>query len=288
MQNTIMIIDDDINVVKMLSNLIKKNNLGKVVEELTDAEHAVDEILFYNPSIILIDYLLPTTDGVNIINEVISKGFIGKIIMISHVENQSMIANAYKSGVLFFIGKPINSVEVINVIRNVWHSIELENSLSLIKSALLNVNQKGTSDGSETSKIEKILTELGIISDSGSKDLIDTVTIINNYLKADQSYQYNLKDIYKEVLIRETQNKIISSKDIKSIEQRIRRLIQKALNNIAELGLEDFYNPIFSEFAGLLFDMKSVRQEMKYIVDPYEDRGKISIKKFINGILTKI
>lgn len=286
MQNTIMIIDDDINVVKMLSNLIKKNNLGKVVEELTDEEHAVDEILFYNPNILLIDYLFPTTDGVNIINEVVSKGFEGKKIMISQVEDQFMISNAYKSGVLFFIGKPINPIEVINVISNVCHNIELENSLSLIKTALLSVSRKDISEGTEITMIEKILAELGIISDSGSKDLINSIIIINDFLKQDPNYQYNLKDIYRDVLKKE--NQAITSKDIKSMEQRIRRIIQKALSNIAEIGLEDFYNPIFSEYSTLLFDMKSVRQEMKYLENPSEDKGKINIKKFVNGILTKI
>ena len=288
MLNTIMIIDDDINIVKMLSNLINKNGLGKIVEELTDSENAVDEILFYNPDILLIDYLMPTTDGVDVINKIVARGYKGKVIMISQVENQSMIANAYKSGVLFFINKPINSVEVINVIGNVSHNIKLENSLSLIKSALSDVKQNVMLEVNHSTKIEKILTELGIISDSGSKDLVKTIMIINDFIRVNHNYQFNLKDIYKDLLSDQTQNNIITSKDIKSLEQRIRRIIQKALSNIAEIGLEDFYNPIFTEYAALLFDMKNVRQEMKYLEDPSAERGKINIKKFINGILTKI
>jgi two-component system response regulator YcbB len=283
-----MIIDDDISVVKMLSNLINKNGLGKVVEELTDAEHAVDEILFYNPDILLIDYLLPTTDGIDIIKTIIERGFTGKVIMISQVENQSMIANAYNSGVLFFINKPINSIEVINVIKTVSHNIELENSLYLIKSALSNVNKTDNSIELDTSIIEKILTDLGIISDSGSQDLIRIIKTINDHIKNHERYQYSLKDIYKEVLKKENPNKSISEKDIKSLEQRIRRIIQKALSNIAEIGLEDFYNPMFSEYAALLFDIKYIKQEMQYLKNPSEDRGKINIKKFINGILTRL
>lgn len=288
MLNTFMIIDDDISVVKMLSNLINKNGLGKVVEELTEVEHAIDEILFYNPDILLIDYLLPTTDGVDIIKKSIERGFTGKVIMISQVENQSMIANAYNSGVLFFINKPINSIEVINVIKTVSHNIELESSLSIIKSALTNVNKTDTIVESETSTIERILTDLGIISDSGSQDLIKIVKTINDYMKHYARNQYSLKDIYQEVLEIENPNRPVKEKDIKSLEQRIRRIIQKALSNMAEIGLEDFYNPIFSEYAGLLFDIKNVKQEMKHLETPTEDRGKINIKKFINGILTKI
>ena len=59
MSNTFLIIDDDINIRKMLKHLITKNNLGKVLEELDSGEHAAEEIIFYNPDIVLIDFLLP-------------------------------------------------------------------------------------------------------------------------------------------------------------------------------------------------------------------------------------
>lgn len=289
MLNTFMIIDDDISVVKMLSNLIKKNDLGRVVEELTDSDHAVDEILFYNPDILLIDYLLPTTDGLEIIKSVMEKNFSGKIIMISQVENQSMISNAYNSGVLFFINKPINSIEVINVIKTVSHSIMLENSLSLIKSALSTVNKADDTVVNETDSIQIILTDLGIISDSGSQDLIKIINTINEHRRIDALYQFNMRDIYYEVLINsEGSNSLINEKDIRSLEQRTRRIILKSLGNIAQIGLDDFYNPKFTEYSSLLFDMKNIKQEMKYLENSTENKGKINIKKFIKGIITKL
>lgn len=289
MINTFMIIDDDISVVKMLSNLIKKNNLGKVVEELTNAQYAVDEILFYNPDILLIDYLLPTTDGVDIIKKVMERNFIGKIIMISQVENQSMISNAYNSGVLFFINKPINSIEVINVIKTVSHSIMLENSLSLIKSALSNVNKTDHTVENEIDSIQIILTDLGIISDSGSQDIIKIINKINEHRRIDSQYQFSMRDIYYEVLRdNEELNYEVNQKDIKSLEQRIRRIILKSLGNIAQIGLDDFYIPKFSEYSTLLFDVKNIKQEMRYLENPTEDRGKVNIKKFIKGIITKL
>jgi len=284
-----MIIDDDINVVKMLSAIIKKNDLGKVVEELNSSKHAINEILFYNPDIVLIDYLLPTIDGVEIIESIRREGFKGKVIMISQVEDEYMISKAYNTGVVFFINKPINSIEVINVIKTVSHSIELENSLSLIKSALINVNNIKTVPEHESNSTESILTDLGIIAEPGAHDLIKVINKIYYNKKNDPMSTYKLYDIYEEV-IRDHDKKInkVLNKDIRSLEQRIRRIIQKSLVNIAEIGQDDFYNPKFIEYSTLLFDLKNIKQEIRHIENPTLDRGKVNIKKFIEGIITKI
>lgn len=289
MLNTFLIIDDDINVVKMLSSLIKKNNLGKIVEELNSGEHAVDEILFYNPDILLIDYLLPSMDGVEIVKIIRSKGYTGKVIMISQVEDEPMISNAYNTGVLFFISKPINSIEVVNVIKNVSHALELERSLSAIKSALSIVNNVSTPDVIEdtSNRIESILNNLGIIGDAGAKDLINVIQKVYDYNKT-YSSNYKLQDIYIKIVADRLDDEESLSRRTKALEQRIRRTIQKALSNIAELGVEDYYNPTYMEYSNLLFDFKQVRQEMKYIENPRVERGRINIKKFIEGVVTKL
>lgn len=294
MKNTFLIIDDDISIVKMISTIIKKNDLGKVVEELYSGEHAVEEILFYEPDILLIDYLLPSIDGVEIIKKIKANGYEGKIIMISQVEDDPMISSAYNEGVLFFINKPINSIEVINVIKNVSHNIELERSLSIIKGALSSVGKLNPEFIFEDirSKIENIMSTLGITGDTGTRDLIKIIEKIYNYYDLHKSFNYKLQDIYLEILEEDNYPEVLSSEDmskkLKAFEQRIRRVIQKALSNIAEIGIEDYYHSTFTEYSNLIFDLKQVRQEMKHIEDPKFERGRINIKKFIEGVFTKL
>lgn len=286
MQNTIMLIDDDINIIKMLKTIILKNNLGKVVSELNSGEHAVDEILFFNPDIVLIDYLLPVKDGTLIAKEAIEKGYKGKFIMISQVEDEPMISNAYNTGIMFFISKPINFIEVVNVIKNVAANIELEKSMSKIKDLLGNVNTSHIQDEVDiVARIENIFQDLGILSNSGAYDLIRIIEIVLSKKKTNT--QYLLQDLYQKIADEES---IISSSTISAnaIEQRIRRLIQKALSNIAEIGLDDYYNLTFTEYASLLFDFKEVKQEMRFIKKESNYRGKINIRKFIEGIISRI
>ena len=291
MINTIMIIDDDINIIQMLKTIITKNKLGKVVADLNSGEYAIEEILFYNPDIVLIDYLLPHKDGVEIIKGILENGYSGKIIMISQVEDEPMISNAYNTGILFFIKKPINSIEVTNIIKNVSQSIELEKSMSMIKSLLGNVGQTNTNNivaqKSSSQKIEEIMSDLGIIGELGSPDLIKLIEIILEYRENTPKSQYMLQDLYEKIANEESNTKSIHISP-SAIEQRIRRTIQKSLSNIAEMGLDDYYNAKFTEYSILLFDFKQVKQEMAYIENRSKRRGKINIRKFIEGIISKI
>ncbi len=290
MKNTFIIIDDDVSVVSMIKNIIRQNDLGKVVAEFNNGKDVIDEILFYDPDIVLVDYLLPSTDGVEIVNGILERGYKGKIVMISQVEDPSMVANAYKNGVLFFIKKPINVIEVVNVIKNVTRNIELEKSMSLIKKALGSVAQANHRNGSQENRdqtIDTILTNIGVISDPGTKNLISLINKILDSKGQDKNSPYKLQDFYIEIANEESRDKDSQTKP-NTVEQRIRRTIQKALVNIAEFGIDDYYNPIFMEYSTLLFDFSQVRQEMNYIQGNSKKRGTINIRKFIEGIVAKI
>ncbi|WP_432401275.1 response regulator [Wukongibacter sp. M2B1] len=291
MYKTFLLIDDDVNIRKMLGFLIRKNNLGKVVAELDSGEHAIQEIIFYNPDIVLIDLLLPLKDGIEIIKSTKAQGYNGKFIMISQVEDHEMVSKAYESGILFFISKPINNIEAINVIKGVCHNIELEQSVALIKNAVLNIdeikNQKQTKVLSIDQQLTDIFTDIGIVGGTGSNDLGKVIKRILEIKKRNSSSSYQLQNIYEDIA-KEESLKTGEGVNKRTIEQRIRRTIQKALQNIAEIGHEDFYNTKFTEYSTILFDFRQVKQEMRYIDNNKEERGKIYIKKFIEGIISKL
>ncbi|NLY45075.1 MAG: response regulator [Tissierella sp.] len=290
MSKTFIIVDDDMGIVSMLKNIIKQNNLGKVVANFTSGEHVIDEILFYDPDIVLIDYLLPSIDGVEIVNEIIKKGYKGKIVMISQVEDPTMVANAYSAGVLFFIKKPINAIEVVNIIKNVIQNIELEKSMSLIKEALGNVSKSEISNKPQENKediIETILSDIGIISDPGAKNLTELILRVLEAKRRDKNAPYKLQELYIDIANEESVNTNIRTNP-STIEQRVRRIIQKSLVNIAEFGIDDYYNPTFVEYSSLLFEFTQVKQEMNYIQGNSDRKGMVNIKKFIEGIITKL
>lgn len=289
MKCNFLIIDDDINIRKILKFIIKENDLGNVIGELDSGEDAVNKINSLSPDIVLIDLLLPIEDGISVIKKAKKNNFNGKFIMISQVEDKNLISKSYESGVIFFIGKPINNIEVISVINSVKQNIELEKSITIIKSTLMNgesqrekMQEKFHKNQSLHIEISKFFSDLGINSELGSKELFSLIINIMNRKSTDKSFSYKLQEMYQCI-----QKDLDSNLNIKSLEQRIRRIISKALNNIAERALDDYYDPIFCEYSSL-FDFKQIRKEILYIQSKSKEKGKVNIKKFAEGIIDKL
>lgn len=275
------IIDDDPSIVKMLSLIIEQNNLGKVVMTLNTGKEAVDEILFSHPDILLVDLLLPVLDGIQIIKQLKEKGFEGKCIMISQVNDSKMISNAYSEGSLFFLSKPINAVEVVSILKEVSRIIDLESSMAIIQSALKPIETR-TSTKNETSvesKLTTIFEDLGISTETGIDELRSVILELVKQKNKAESHDYQLQEIYMS---------ICKTENTRTVEQRIRRIIYKTFQNLAEIGCDDYYHPVFQNYASLLFDIKQMKIEMRRIEDSDRQKGKISIKKFIDGILMSL
>lgn len=289
METTFIIIDDDIAVGKILEQTIKKNNLGIVLSILTTGKNAKDTIIKLNPDVVLIDLLLPEVDGIEIIKTSISSGYNGKIIMLSQVEDGEMISNAYKSGILFYINKPINMIEVISVISNVKKQVGLEKSISTIKKLVFPGKIQTSKDEKCTleEKLLKVFSDIDIVGTSGVEELKMVILHIIDKKRIYPSRPYQLKEIYKEVC-KKLYGSRLANINCKAMEQRIRRTISKAMTSVASLGIEDIKNDIYMEYSASLFEIKQIKQEMKHLKDSSAEQGKINTKKFIEGILVKV
>ena len=71
----------------------------------------------------------------------------------------------------------------------------------------------------------------------------------------------------------------------KNMEQRIRRAIAAGMSNIAHMGIEDFLNETFTAYSGTLFSFEEIKAEMDFIRGKKNYGGKVSIKKFIDGLM---
>ncbi|WP_028855823.1 DNA-binding domain-containing protein [Psychrilyobacter atlanticus] len=285
MKNKIIIIDDDISIRMMLRFIIEKNSLGEVIEELSSGDNASELIKIYNPDIVLIDFLLPEKDGVKIIKECVKNGYRGKFIMISQVKDSDMIGEAYKQGVLFFIHKPINEIEVKTVLENIIKTIDMDRSMEIIRTTLINTTSPKEKESKDD--LKKIFSDLGIISEFGINDLKKVILSIMILKEKNHSKSYQLKDIFQEVI---KNYKINDGVDInfKSFEQRIRRLVYKAFENMCHVGAADFYNPVFSKYSNILFDIGEIRKVINNFDENEGKKGKINVKKFIEGIVLKV
>ncbi len=105
--------------------------------------------------------------------------------------------------------------------------------------------------------------------------------------KTNPTASYKLQDLYNSL----SEEKASAGRDYvnsRSIEQRIRRIILKAMTTLAEMGREDFDNLKFTDYATVLFDLGQIKQEIRYIENESTIRGKISVKRFIEGMMSKL
>ncbi|MFF2450029.1 response regulator [Neobacillus sp. NPDC058068] len=290
------IVDDDDATRAMLAGIIEDEDLGVVVGEARDGS-MIDEHLFTlkKVRILLIDFLMPIKDGIETIND-IKPIFEGKTVMISQIESKELIAEAYSYGVEYYITKPINKIEVLSVIKKVIDRIYLEESLHNIHQLARNVLPDNTALKKNnfpaqyfTSFAQHLLSELGIVGESGYQDLLDVLDYLQQYErgKTFKDGFPHLKDIFLKV----AQGKHKSSpqpeelnRDIKASKQRTRRAIYQSLNCLASLGLNDFTNPLFENYAPKFFDFAIVQERMREIKKGKSlptSQIRINTKKFI-------
>lgn len=269
------ILDDDANIVHILKMIIEDKELGTVIGQATDGDTGLKKIRSLAPDIVLIDLLMPGIDGLTIVKKIKEEDPDIEFIMISQVHSKDMIEKAYRYGVEYFINKPINAIEVEIIIKKVIERVEIDKALLKVwkKFDSKSTNEKEKTDEFCEEKLNDILRDLGIIGENGTDDIITTMKYMVD------------KDInFKGMTMREFFNMFTDKP--RSMEQRIRRTINMAMSNIANLGLEDYMNDIFVDYSNSLFDFEQVRKEMEFIRGNSKKGGSSNIKKFLIGLST--
>lgn len=311
MDYSFVIIDDDVACRRMLGRIIEKENLGEVVAEFADGRgDIVSKIMHELPDIVLIDLLMPGEDGIEIAKRLKERAFSGKIVMISQVENKEMVAQAYSAGIEFYITKPINRIEVLSVLGKVMERIEMQESFLKVRSsleALDSINYMARSlrpigespippqQSSEDiirNRTMEILSDLGIIGEPGSHDLVQIMIFLSTVPDTEKYLgQFrHLKDLYSVVQRKYLKGDYRESTDIRTIEQRIRRAVKHSMENLAALGLEDYYNPYFERYGSKFFDFNELRQKMRELKEEKKEASKtrVNIKQFINALYMEV
>lgn len=271
----IYIIEDDVSVIDILEDIVEGNDLGTVCGDSGGEPARLEAILALNPDLILVDLLMPEKDGIQVVRELKERGCPAKFIMISQVSNKEMVAKAYLAGVEFFIQKPINLIEVRQVIRNVRRQIENERDLHTIQSVFA---EKRTASAVGQSKqevqrkrLQYTLSQLGMAGEKGASDILDMCMYL-------LERQQPVSQIGVGALCAQL------SDNPKSMEQRARRAVERGLNHLASLGLNDYGNECFNRYASRLFPFQEVRSEMAYIQGTGQ-KGKANLKRFLDGMV---
>jgi len=285
------IIDDDDGVRAMLYKIIESAELGTVIGESDNGEIPNNQYsILKKVDILLIDLLMPVKDGITTVQE-ITPFFQGEIIMISQIESKEMISQAYSQGVTYFITKPINKIEILSIIKNVTEKLDLEKSMrnihQLIEDKVPNNINYSIIESDHIYWSQFLLSEIGIVGETGYQDLLNILDFL--FSSKEDSFKNGLlsiKDVFLKVTKEQTEKgytKDELNKEIKASKQRVRRVIYYALTHLSSLGLNDYMNPIFENYAPKLFDFEVIQKRMYELKNNKSNSSHIRIntKKFI-------
>jgi two-component system response regulator YcbB len=270
----ILIIEDDNNVIRLLERIIEDRELGQLIGYVNDGTSGLNEISRLKPDIVLVDLLMPGKDGISLVKE--AKGMYPDVffIMISQVSSKDMIGKSYQSGIEYYISKPINAIEVESVIRKVKDKINMDRKLSQIQSLFFtdNDSRKEQENNNKADKIKVTMQKIGITGEAGSQDIYNIV-----------KYLVDNKKSMSDYTVRELCSKF--TEQPKTMEQRIRRTATVGMINLANIGIEDYMNETFTEYSTGLYNFEQIKTEMDYIRGKSKKRGKVNLKKFLDGMV---
>lgn len=283
----IYIVDDDRNIYSILKQIITERKLGEICGSAENGQEALEDVASLKPDIIIADLLMPDLDGITFSEKAKKLLPDASVIMLSQVDNKEMVSKAYESGVEFYVHKPVNAIEIENVLKNIEASQTMKRIIAKAQDLFAGTPAAAPQSGGEREtvrpsslgmgkpymqRLRGILQGIGISSESGSRDIM---AIIEYLMENDMDIT---ETTLNELCGRLGQNP-------KSVEQRIRRAAFAGLVNLANKGMEDYADPVFNEYAGRLYNFEQIRKEMNYIRGKSDKHGNVRIRNFISGLL---
>jgi two-component system chemotaxis response regulator CheY len=119
----VMIVDDALFMRKMLSDILKRENI-EICGEAENGKEAIEKYQQLKPDLVTMDIVMPKVeeiDGVGAVKEIVKVDPQAKIIMVSAMGQHSLVVEAIQSGAKDFVTKPFQPSRVIEHVSN-WGS----------------------------------------------------------------------------------------------------------------------------------------------------------------------
>ncbi len=107
-KNTILIADDAPLMRTMLKDVIKTNGLATEIFEATNGDDAIKKYLLHKPNLVIMDVIMPKTNGIEALQQIKKIDPKAKVLMISSSDEKINVQDAMTLGAIDYIVKPID------------------------------------------------------------------------------------------------------------------------------------------------------------------------------------
>jgi len=134
----IVVVDDDPEFLSSVKIFFAGERGYRVVGSATNGREGVDEILRLAPDVVLLDMILPETDGFEVMSEARLGGSRAKFIVMSGIAGDEYAARAIKNGASHYMLKPISFLSLKNRIDELAGDTSVApSSLRLVQNRML-------------------------------------------------------------------------------------------------------------------------------------------------------
>lgn len=128
---TLFIADDEASIREGLKYIVDWEELGfHLCGEASNGEDALKQILALQPSLVLLDVKMPRMHGTEVIRRARENGFRGKCVILSGYSDFKYAQEAIKSGVSFYLTKPIDEDELYQTVTQIKELLSQEEQRS--------------------------------------------------------------------------------------------------------------------------------------------------------------
>jgi NarL family two-component system response regulator LiaR len=116
----ILLVDDHAVVRSGLSKFLMVNKEFKLVGEASDGAEAVQMVSLHKPDVVLMDLMMPGTDGITATREIHQKYPKVKVIALTSFAEQNLVQGALQAGAIGYLQKNVTAKELGHAIRSAY------------------------------------------------------------------------------------------------------------------------------------------------------------------------
>ncbi len=125
MREIILIIDDEQDIVNLLSNLLK--NEGYQIVTASNGREGIERFQEFDPGLIITDIRMPVMDGIEVLREVKTKEANTDVIILTGHSDEATAIDCLRHGAYDYFRKPLEDIDVLlNAVHRVIEKRKLE------------------------------------------------------------------------------------------------------------------------------------------------------------------